>query len=270
MIKPKRRFRVPVYAECLSPDRFADRSVKEIMKFEVWEGNKKRPLGDLFEIHGEAAGSPEDLTLKISGDLRKVRMIGVGMTTGKILIDGDVGMRLGERMQGGEILVNGNVDSWTGCMMSGGRIEVKGSAGDYLGAPYRGSRNGLKGGSIIIHGNVGNEAGCFMRGGVIKIYGNARDFVGIHMMGGEILVAGNCQDRAGAGMIDGKIVICGHVSSILPTFTIEEIRKSVKVNGEKIAGPFYRFSGDIADQGQGRLYVAKERNPHLRFYEEYL
>ncbi|RJS94550.1 formylmethanofuran dehydrogenase subunit C [Candidatus Bathyarchaeota archaeon] len=270
MIKPRRIFKVPVYADCLSPDRFAGRSLKEIMKLEVWEGNKKRSLGDLFEIHGEAADSPENLTLQISGDLRKVRMIGCGMTGGKILIDGDVGMHLGERMQGGEILVNGNVDSWAGCMMSGGKIEVKGSAGDYLGAPYRGSRNGLKGGSIIVHGDVGNEAGCFMRGGVIKVYGNAKDFVGIHMQGGEILVAGNCQDRAGAGMIGGKIVICGHVSSILPTFTIEEIRKSVKVNGEKIMGPFYRFSGDIADQGQGRLYVSKGRNPHLRFYEEYL
>ena len=71
-------------------------------------------------------------------------------------------------------------------------------------------------------------------------------------------------------MLDGKIVIYGHVSSILPTFTIEDIRKSVKVDGEKIRGPFYRFSGDLANKGQGRLYVSKERNPHLRFYEKYL
>ena len=117
---------------------------------------------------------------------------------------------------------------------------------------------------------MGTETGCFMRGGVIKVYGNARDFVGIHMNDGEILIMGDCQDRPGAEMLDGKIVICGHVSSILPTFTIEEIRKSVKVNREKIKGPFYRFTGDIADQGKGKLYVSKERNPHLKFYEKYL
>jgi len=240
------------------------------MKFEVWEGNKKRILGELFDVQGETEGSPENITLQISGDLGKVRMIGANMTSGKILIEGDVGMHLGEMMQGGEIIVEGNVDSWAGCMMTGGRIEVKGSAGDYLGAPYRGSRNGMKGGAIIIHGDVGNEAGCFMRGGVIKVYGNAKDFVGIHMSGGEILVTGDCQDRPGAGMLNGKIVICGHVSSVLPTFTIEDIRKSVKVDGEKIKGPFYRFSGDVADHGKGRLYVSKERNPHLKFYEKYL
>jgi len=244
--------------------------LKEIMELEVWEGNKKKALGELFQIQGETEDSQENITLQISGDLRKVRMIGANMTGGKILIKGDVGMHLGEKMEGGEIIVDGDADSWTGSMMTGGRIEVKGSVEDYLGAPYRGSRNGMKGGTIIVHGDVGNEAGCFMRGGVIKVYGDAKDFVGIHMTDGEILIMGDCQDRPGAEMLNGKIVICGHVSSILPTFTIEEIRKSVKVDGEKIEGPFYRFIGDIADQGKGKLYVSKERNPHLRFYEKYL
>jgi formylmethanofuran dehydrogenase subunit C len=240
------------------------------MRLEVWEGNRKRPLGDLFEVRGEAGSSPGDITIQISGDLRKVRMIGAKMTGGRLLIKGDVGMHLGEMMKGGEILVEGDVDSWAGCMMTGGRIEVKGSAADYLGAPYRGSPNGMRGGAIIIHGDVGNEAGCFMRGGVIKVYGDAGDFVGINMNGGEILVMGDCLDRAGARMLGGKIVLCGHVASVLPTFTIEDVRKSVKVDGEKIKGPFYRFTGDIADRGQGRLYVSKERNPHLKFYEKYL
>jgi len=240
------------------------------MNQEVLEGNGKRTLKELFDIQGDAEDSPENIILQLSGDLRKVRMIGAKMTGGKIIIKGNVGMHLGEMMTGGEILVDGNADSWAGCMMTGGKIEVKGSAGDYLGASYRGSREGMKGGVIIVHGDVGNEAGCFMRGGVIKVYGNAKDFVGIHMSGGEILIKGDCEDRPGAGMIKGKLVICGHVSTILPTFTIEDIRKSVKVDGERIKGPFYRFSGDIADRGQGRLYVSKERNSHLKFYEKYL
>ena len=254
----------------MSPNVFAGKELVEIMKLRVWEGNKKRALRDLFEVDGEPNSSPRAITLRISGDLRKVRMIGANMTDGKIIVKGNVGMRIGEKMSGGEILVEGNVDSWAGCMMTGGRLEVKGSAGDYLGASYRGSRKGMSGGEIVVHGNVGKEAGCFMRGGVIKIFGNSGGFLGVHMSGGEIVVKGNCNEYPGAGMLDGKIVICGLVSSIVPTFTIEDIKESVKVNGEKIRGPFYRFIGDIADHGHGRLYISKNRNLHLKSYERYL
>jgi len=71
-------------------------------------------------------------------------------------------------------------------------------------------------------------------------------------------------------MINGKIVVCGYILYILPTFTIDEIRQKVKVNGEKVEGPFYRFIGDLADEGKGKLFVSKNRNPHLSSYEEYL
>jgi len=267
---PKRLFKVPVEAECISPNVFAEKPAKEIVALQIWEGNRKRTLGDLFRIKRETNSSSEEFTIRICGDVSKVRRIGAKMSMGNIIVEGDTGMHLGEEMNGGIITVTGNADSWTGSMMKKGTIEVKGNAGDYIGAPYRGSTQGMSGGIIIIHGNAGNEVGCFMRKGLIKVYGNVGQFVGIHMRNGTVFVQGNSDGRAGAQMISGKIVVCGYIPSILPTFTIDDIRPNVKVNEEKVEGPFYRFTGDLADKGDGKLFVSQTRNLHLSSYEEYL
>jgi formylmethanofuran dehydrogenase subunit C len=262
--------RVPVDAECISPDVFVEKSVDEITRLHVWEGNRRRNLGDLFKTENKADPSSEEVTIRISGDVSKVRRIGAKMSMGNIIIEGDAGMHLGEEMEGGTITVTGNAGSWTGSMMKDGTIEIKGDAGDYIGAAYRGSTRGMSGGKIIVHGNAGNEVGCFMRKGLIKVYGNVGQFAGIHMRNGTIFVQGNSEGRAGAQMINGKIVVCGYIPSILPSFTIDSIRQKVKVNGEKVEGPFYRFIGDLADNGNGKLFVSQTRNPHLSSYEKYL
>ena len=90
------------------------------------------------------------------------------------------------------------------------------------------------------------------------------------MRNGTVFIQGNSEGRTGAQMTGGKIVVCGHIPSVLPTFTIDEIRPKVKVDGEKVEGPFYRFLGDLADQGKGKLFVSRTKNPHLNSYEEYL
>lgn len=269
-IIPKYQFRVPVYANCISPDIFDGKKLDEILELRVWEGNKDRLLSDLFSVKCEKSAENDSLTMNLRGDFSKVRGVGYGMSKGKIIINGDVGMHLGEKMKGGEITVNGNADSWTGGGMEGGRIEVKGSAGDFIGAPYRGSVEGMKNGMIIVHGDAGREVGCSMRGGLIKIYGSVKHFVGIGMRDGTILVWGDCAGKSGAEMLNGRIIICGHIPSILPTFTIDGIRPNIDVNGEKIPGPFYRFLGDVADNGEGKLFVSKNKNPHLAAYEKYL
>lgn len=236
----------------------------------VWEGNKNRFLGDLFNVSLEKKDEETEVIVHLSGNFIKVRRIGANMTKGKIIVDGDVGMHLGEGISGGEIIVNGYADSWAGGAMKGGKIEIKGSAGDYIGAPYRGSKEGMRGGTIIIHRDAGGEVGALMMGGLIRVYGSVKHFVGVNMADGTIVVHGDCAGKAGGGMRGGRIIICGHIPFILPTFTIEDIRPSVNIDGEKISGPFYRFVGDIADKGEGRLFVSKNKNPHLSFYEKYL
>lgn len=269
-LTPKRQFKVPVEAECVTPDNFAEKSVEEMAKLPIWEGNKKRLLSELFKIESKTGESSSETTIQIYGDVSKVKRIGAKMRQGKIIVEGDAGMHLGEEMEGGIIIVSGNADSWTGSMMKNGTIEIKSDAGDYIGAPYRGSTQGMNGGTIIIHGNAGNELGCFMRKGLIKVSGNVGQFAGIHMKDGTILIQGNSEGRAGAEMTEGKIIVCGQIPSILPTFTVDSISPSTKINGEKIEGPFYRFIGDLAENGNGKLFVSKEKNPHLIFYEKYL
>lgn len=269
VLRAQRVFKVPIEAECIVPDVFAGRSIKEIGKLRAWEGNRERTLSELFSIEGESNTKPEAVSIQIFGDVHKVRRIGTRMSGGEIVVHGDVGFHLGEEMTNGKILVNGNADSWVGSMMKGGVIEVKGDAGDYVGAAYRGgSTMGMSGGTIIIHGDAGNELGYFMRNGIIKVHGSVGQFSGVHMKNGIIVLYGNSEGRDGAEMTGGKLVVCGNIPSVLPTFTIETIKPRVKIDGERLDGPFYLFIGDIAEQGEGKLYVSKASNAHLQFYED--
>ena len=264
----KRELRVPVDAQCISPDAFSGKTIEEIAKLPMWEGNRKRPLGDIFKIEGSCGKKPGEVTIDIIGDLSKVGRVGSSMTDGEIKAQGSVGMHLGEEMKGGRISVKGNAGSWAGSAMKGGTIVVKNSCGDYVGAAYRGSTKGMRGGSITIHGNAGTEVGRFMRKGVIRVLGDVGQFVGIHMKNGEIVVQGDADGRAGAYMTGGKIILCGHTASVLPTFTFDSVKGKAKAEGQEIKGPFYMFVGDLTEDGSGRLYVSKDRNQYLKNFEE--
>ncbi len=269
-LRLKKELKVPINAENISPDIFAGKSLDMIAKLQLWEGNRKRSLKDIFEIEDKTGETTKEVIIQLFGDLSKVRRIGAGMTDGEIMVHGEVGMHLGEEMKGGKITVEGNAGSWAGSTMRNGTIEVKGNTGDYTGGAYWGSSKGMRGGTIIIHGSAGAEVGCHMRKGLIKIYGDAEQFVGIHMRDGAIVVHGNADDRAGAYMTGGKIILCNQVSSVLPTFTIGSIKNKAKANGEEIKGPFYLFVGDLAEHGNGKLYVSKDKNEYLKSYEELL
>jgi formylmethanofuran dehydrogenase subunit C len=266
----KRELKVPVFAECVSPDVFAGKSQEEIAQLQLWEGNRQRTLSDLFEMEGKSGDKPKEIAIRIVGDLSKIRRIGACMTDGEIVVQGDVGMHVGEEMKGGTIVVEGNAGSWVGAEMRGGTIEVKGSAGDYIGGAYRGSTEGMKGGTIVIHGNAGVEVGCHMRKGLIKVHGKVEQFAGIRMKDGAIVVQGKAGERAGAFMTGGKIVLCNYVPSVLPTFTIDGLKNKVKIEEEEIKKHFYVFVGDLAERGNGKLYVAKDKNEHLKSYETLL
>ena len=270
ILSPKHIFNVPVDAENITPDMFSGKNVDEIKSLRIWEGNRERFLGDLFTVENREDTKNGDTSIRIVGDLTKVKRIGAKMSLGWIVVEGSVGMRLGESMQGGVITINGNADSWAGMMLKGGTIEVTGNAGDYVGSSYRGSTVGMTGGTIIVHGNAGNEVGCFMNNGVIKIGGNVKQFVGIHMLGGAILVEGDAEERVGAEMTGGRIVVLGRVHSILPSFVIDRIRKRVRVGETRIDGPFYAFKGDVTESWNGSINISTVKNPHLKVYESYI
>ncbi len=269
---PLKEFRFPIIAGCISPDVFQGKNREEIEELEIWEGNKQGKLGELFKVEEiRKEEQQEKTTIVIRGDVSKVRRIGTYMTGGEIVIHGDVGMHLGEEMEDGKIIVHGNVGEWAGSMMKGGTIEIHGNASHYLGAPYRGSSRGMRGGKIVVHGNTGNETGACMKKGLIKICGDAGQFAGLRMHGGTIYIQKDCDGRVGGCMKSGKIIVDGFLESVLPTFTIEGIKKKVKIEENEVAaGPFYRFLGDLTENGKGKLYVLKKKNPHLSNYEKLL
>ncbi len=271
-LQPVKKFKFPIEAERINPDVFQNKTIAEIQKLKIWEGNKQRNLGEMFKINEINTDSEQEgTTITIEGDVSRVRRIASQMKNGEVLINGDVGMHLGENMQGGRVVVHGNVVGWAGSMMKGGTIEIHGNAGDYLAAPYRGSTEGMRSGKIAVYGNAGNEAGACMEKGTIKIYGNAGQFTGFRMRSGRIYVQRDCEGRTGACMADGKIIVGGHVESVLPSFTIDNVKPKVKIERDEVAeGPFYVFLGDLADNGRGKLYVSKAKNPQLKSYEKYL
>jgi formylmethanofuran dehydrogenase subunit C len=267
-LTPLRKVQFPVIAECINPDVFQGKSVPEIAALTIWEGNKKKKLGDLFKIEENAAEAPN---ITVNGDASEIRWIGWGMKNGEIVVNGNIGMHLGERMEGGKITVHGDASGWAGSEMKGGVLEIMGNAGDYLASPYRGRTSGMHKGKIIVHGNVGSDVAVSMKGGLIKIHGNAGPFLGFRMHGGTVHIEKNVGNRVGACMTGGKIVVSGLLEEMLPTFTINGVKAKVKIDeGEKAAGPFYVFLGDLAEIGRGKLFISKISNPHLNQYEKFL
>ena len=117
---------------------------------DAFHGNRKVPLGDLFDVEGD----PDDEVHRWEGDLSGVHWVGAKMKSGTIHLEGNGGRHIGSEMQGGEIIVDGNAGDWVGGEMTGGVIRVHGNAGQQVGAAYRGSLLGMRGGRILI------EAAC--------------------------------------------------------------------------------------------------------------
>ncbi len=109
-----------------------------------------------------------------------------------------------------------------------------------------------------------------MRNGTIRIKGNCDVYAGVHMKKGTILIEGDCAGRVGAYMTAGKIIVLKNTGGVLPSFQIEEIRSNAKAGDEKIPGPFYVFSGDVNEEGEGKLFAKVSDNPDLKWSEKYL
>jgi formylmethanofuran dehydrogenase subunit C len=254
---------VPLEAEVISPARLQGLNESEIAGLPLMYGNEQVSLGEFFEVRGRCDGE-----VRLEGDLGRVKLVGCGMTEGRIMIEGRVGMHLGAGMSGGEILVEGDAGDWVGPDMSGGRIVIKGDAGHMIGSAYRGAAVGIRGGEILIHGKAGNEVGNAMRNGLIAIGGDCGDFAGVNMLAGTIVVFGTPGLRCGAGMKRGTLVAM-HPVELLPTFryacTYEPAflrlyllhlrRLGMPVGREQIEGRYQRWSGDGIEMNRGEALL---------------
>lgn len=246
-IKPKKDISISVEAENISPDKFAGKSEKDIQSIEVWMGNQKTTLGELFSVKVEGTGAAADTKIVMEGDVSRVKRIGEGMSAGLIMIKGNVDMHLGAKMSGGKITLSGNADSWAGREMKGGELIIEGNAGYYLGAGYRGETCGMRGGKITVMGSALDFLGEHMCGGEIVVKGNAGILPGVSNNGGKIVIGGSTS-RPGSEMAKGTIIINGSVDEMMPVFKQEGI--------EAIEGITYKkYTGDVIVNGKGVLYI---------------
>jgi formylmethanofuran dehydrogenase subunit C len=260
---------VPVEVEGITPDRVRGKSVAEIERLEIFHGNRKVPLAELFAVSGD----PADDRMDFEGDLAGVHFIGYGMTGGEVHIHGNAGRHLGGQMSGGTIRVEGNASDWVGAEMRGGLIQVSGRAGHLVGAAYRGSKRGMTDGTILIGGDVGEEVGVAMRRGLLAVRGSCGDAAGFNMIAGSILVFGTCGARVGAGMRRGTIGVLGpEPPRLLPTFRRagafrplflrlifgELARLGFAVDEGLIHNDLSLYHGDLNALGKGEVWMRGE------------
>lgn len=256
---------LPVHAEGLSPDGLMGLTAIEAARRVIPVGNTDARLGDLFQIEGDGA----DGVLNVEGDLRRLRRLGRGMTSGHLVVHGDVGPGVGAEMSGGTIEVFGSVDVSAGAAMRGGLLHIKGRAGNGLGAAEAGSRLGMRGGLIVIEGDAGDDVGLAMRRGLIAILGRAGDGLGRGMIAGSIFVFGPVGLRPGTGMKRGTIALFApEPPAILPSFHpsgrlrppvlnlyLRHLRaRNIPVPAPAFQGTITRYNGDLAARGQGELW----------------
>ena len=268
VINLKQQTSIPIEVDTIRMETIRVQMIDEIRATPIHYGNKTPALSDLFNVSGSAA---DDAEIIWDGDCSKIKLIGSGLTAGRIVVRGNAGMHVGAEMRGGEITVQGNAADWLGAEMHGGRIRVHGNAGHLVGAAYRGARKGMTGGEILIDGNAGNEVGNSMRRGLIAIGGTAGDALGYNLIAGTILVFGGVGIRAGSGMRRGTIGLLGPTAPppILPTFKsagpshpvflhiyLRHLRQQgFAVSDDCFTRSYERHCGDFLEYGKGEILV---------------
>lgn len=259
---------IPIEIDGFAPATTRGKSATEFQRWPIVQGNRTVPLAELFEVHG----SPDGDEVRFEGDLRCVHGLGVGLKSGTILIEGDVGRHLGAEMSGGRIEVRGSASDWAGAEMKGGSILIRSTAGDGAGGAYRGSRQGMTGGTLIIQGDAGSEIGRGMRRGTILVGGSCQGGLGYDMLAGSIVVAGTCGPHPGAGMRRGTLVLLGETPPLLPSFRrgglhrpemMPLLFRSIQRHGGQLdpnmaRADFEYFHGDLLSLGRGEILVRRE------------
>lgn len=193
--------------------------------------------GEDIAIKGDAGGR---LGSSLGVDLVKFGGKGGPMENiGRIIVDGNVGSRMGISMLRGAVYVSGKVEPPLGNVievetdLSGYRkyisitqalehtlpvlepnsLDEKGlSVCDGILRDTIGARM-ASGRAILLEGSAGMSTGILMRSGLIDVSGNTDRNTGVLMKGGRIVIHGNARDFTGAEMKGGEIFAAGNAGS---------------------------------------------------------
>jgi formylmethanofuran dehydrogenase subunit C len=246
----------------LVPHLLAGKTPREIAVLELQTTRTRVTVGDAFQVRG---GDTRDI--RIAGDCDRLDRIGMGMTEGTIIVEGDVGSQAGRLMSGGYLRIKGSAGPWAASGMKGGKIEIAGTAGDRLGGPLAGEMTGMRGGIVIVRGNVGDRAGDRMRRGTIVVEGGAGARAGSRMIAGTLIVRRKAGPLPGYLMRRGTLVLADGCDELSPTFLDSGVHDLVAVRlmaafvkdhstraASVLRRPLRRLAGDMAVLGKGEIF----------------
>lgn len=139
----------------LTPNCLAGLSLKKIGAIKLGAYHYSPVVADFFDISGEDCSQ-----ILFNNASVQLDYIGHKMTTGSLLITGDVGDFLGANMRGGSIICQGNTGNRAGDQMRRGLMLIEGNAGDF-------TASRMIAGTIGILGTTGSYTGYAMRRGTL-------------------------------------------------------------------------------------------------------
>lgn len=233
----------------------------DVATLSVGYGGRRAPLSELFDISG-ASGD----TLTIVGGGAQLDRVGAGLSSGAMVVKGDVGDSLGQGMTGGAITVDGSAGAYAASELSGGKITIGGDVGERLGAARDGSRRGMSGGVVVVGGSAGLRAAERQRGGVIVVKGDAADGAATDFIAGTLAIGGKLAGRAGRGMKRGTLLLrsaaglgqgfadAGEHDLVMLRVLVRRSAELAEFLGEDVTRA-RRFAGDLNGGGQGEALV---------------
>jgi len=248
----------------LVPHRLAGKTAAEIGKLELQTIRERVAVADIFRLTGGDTNN-----IRIEGTTDRLDQIGQEMSSGAIVVEGDVGSQAGRLMRGGRLIIKGSAGHWAASGMRDGYVEITGSAGDRLGGPLAGEIAGMRGGMVVVRGDVGERAGDRLRRGTIIVEGRAGAHAGSRMIAGTLVLRRHAGRLPGYLMRRGTIVLVDGCDELSPTFVdcgvhdlvaMRLMAAFVKAQSAATAAgfrrPLRRFAGDMAVLGKGEIFCA--------------
>jgi formylmethanofuran dehydrogenase subunit C len=247
----------------LISQNLAGKTAAEIERIELQTTRIRVALGDVFRVQ---EGDPN--TIVIEGGAERFDRVGMGMASGSIRVEGEVGVEAGRLMSGGALTIGGDAGPFAGSGMKGGTLDIEGNAGERVGGPLSGETIGMSGGLLHVHGDVGERAGDRLRRGFIVIEGRAGAYAGSRMIAGTLAIGGEAGDLPGYLMGRGTIFLGRGATLFSPSFgdcgehdlvAARLLANYIAPTSAKLATlfrrPLRRLAGDLAALGKGEILV---------------
>jgi formylmethanofuran dehydrogenase subunit C len=249
----------------LIPQNLGARTVLEIERIELQTTRERVTVGDVFRVR-----DGDRFAIVIEGGNARFDRVGMALSAGDIIVEGDVGAEAGRLMTGGRLTVRGNTGVFAASGMKGGTLEIFGDADERLGGPLSGETIGMSGGLAHVRGNAGPRAGDRLRRGAILIDGRAGAYAGSRMIAGTLAIGEEADEMPGYLMDRGTILLGRGAKLLSPTFgdcgehdlvAARLLADYFATASAKLARlfrrPLRRLAGDLAALGKGEILLPR-------------